>query len=194
MPRPSDARERAIATTARLLQEQGYAGTGVNQILQESGAPKGSFYFHFPGGKEQLAIEALQRAGEQVAAVLRQLAQSTASPADLIDKFMTAEARMLSRSRYRQGCPIATVALEMSSESELIQVACRDIFTTWTAILTQHFASYVGTSAPDLAEYTIIALEGALLLSRVRRDTGPLLRLRDRLRTELESAATTGHC
>jgi TetR/AcrR family transcriptional repressor of lmrAB and yxaGH operons len=117
-----------------------------------------------------------------------------ASPAELIDKFVTAEATMLSRSRYRQGCPIATVALEMSSESELIQLACRDIFTTWTAILTDHFAPHTGTSAPDLAEHAIIALEGALLLSRVRRDTGPLLLLRDRLRTELESAATTGHC
>jgi TetR/AcrR family transcriptional repressor of lmrAB and yxaGH operons len=194
MPRPSDARESAIATSARLLQEQGYAGTGVTQILQESGAPKGSFYFHFPGGKEQLAIEALQRAGEQVATALQQLAQSTASPAELIDKFVTAEATMLSRSSYRQGCPIATVALEMSGESEPIQAACRDIFNTWTAILTKHFAPYVGTSAPDLAEHTIIALEGALLLSRVQRDTGPLLRLRDRLHTELESAATTGHC
>jgi len=52
----------------------------------------------------------------------------------------------------------------------------------------------MSADGPDLAEHTIIALEGALLLSRVRRDTGPLLRLRDRLRTELESAATTGHC
>jgi tetratricopeptide (TPR) repeat protein len=59
MPRKTDARDRAIATAERLFRIQGYTATGLNQIIEESGSPKGSFYFHFPRGKAQLAEEAI---------------------------------------------------------------------------------------------------------------------------------------
>ena len=192
MPRSSDARDRAVAATARLLQEQGYAGTGVAQILQVSGAPKGSFYFYFPGGKEQLAAEALRGAGRQVAAVLRRLTETARSPADLIDRFVTIEANLLADSEFRQGCPIATVALEMSSESEVIRQACKEIFASWVDILAESFQPAMGAEAPDMAEHVIMTLEGALLLSRVNRDTAPLSRVRARLREELDRAGANG--
>lgn len=191
MPRSSDARDRAVAATARLLQEQGYAGTGVSQILEVSGAPKGSFYFHFPGGKEQLTAEALHRSGAQVTAGIRHLAEPGIAPAELIGRFVDAETKLLVESGYRQGCPIATVALEMSSESDLIQAACQEIFATWVATLAEFFAPTLGDRAEEMAEHAIMSLEGALLLSRVRRDPGPLRRVKDRLRDELDRAAAS---
>jgi TetR/AcrR family transcriptional repressor of lmrAB and yxaGH operons len=65
MTRRSDAREKAITTAARLFDRQGYHGTGLAQIIKESGSPRGSFYFHFPDGKEQLGIEAVHAARAQ---------------------------------------------------------------------------------------------------------------------------------
>jgi TetR/AcrR family transcriptional repressor of lmrAB and yxaGH operons len=189
VPRRSDARVRAVSTTSRLLQEQGYARTGVSQILTESGAPKGSFYFHFPGGKEQLAVEALRASGSAVVDVLKRLAETSASPAELVDSFIGAEATMLEESGFRQGCPIATVALEMSAESESIRTVCREIFDSWIRVFRRHFEPYLGSGSSDLAEHTVLSLEGALLLSRVQRSTRPLLRVRDRLCAELDTAS-----
>jgi TetR/AcrR family transcriptional regulator, lmrAB and yxaGH operons repressor len=189
MPRSSDARQRAVSTTARLLQEQGYAHTGVTQILEESGAPKGSFYYHFPQGKEQLAIEALRASGEQVAEGLSRLAEQSETPAVLVDRFIRAEAKALKASGYRQGCPIATVALEMASESDAIQEVCKAVLANWIGIFRAHFAPHVGPAqARPLAEHTVMCLEGALLLSRVRRSISPLRHTRDRLCAELEQA------
>jgi TetR/AcrR family transcriptional regulator, lmrAB and yxaGH operons repressor len=188
MPRTSDARERMVATTARLLQEQGYTGTGLAQILEVSGAPKGSFYFHFPGGKEELAAEALRTAGAQVTATLARCGEGGRSPADLVGRFLELEAKALTRSGFRHGCPIATVALEMSSESDLIHRTCMEIFDGWVGTLADQFAPHLGERARDLAEHAIVCMEGGLLLSRVRRHTGPLLRVRDRLRIELQTA------
>jgi len=187
VPRTSDARQRAVATTARLLQEQGYAATGVAQILEESGAPKGSFYFHFPDGKEQLAAEALRLAGAEIEQGLRQLAAAAASPAELVTRFVDRQARALAASGYRRGCPIATVALEMADESPAIRVACREIFDGWIAVLAEAFTPQLGGRAREYAEELFMAVEGALLLSRVRRDTAPLQLTRDRLVSELRA-------
>src|SRR5262245_40921958 len=137
MPRTSDARDRAVAATAKLMQEQGYAATGVAQILEVSGAPKGSFYFHFPEGKEQVAAEALRLAGAQVHQGLGRLAAQVASPAEFIKHFIDRLAHALADSGYRQGCPIATVALEMASESPVIRTACEEIFDSWVAALAE---------------------------------------------------------
>jgi TetR/AcrR family transcriptional repressor of lmrAB and yxaGH operons len=181
MPRTSDARDRAVATTAKLLREQGYAATGVAQILEVSGAPKGSFYFHFPEGKEQVAAEALRLAGAEVEQGLRRLAAQTASPAELVKHFIDRQARVLAESGYRLGCPIATVALEMASESPVIRAACQEIFDSWLAALAEAFTPRLGDRARATAEQVVMAVEGALLLSRVRHDPGPLRRTRDLL-------------
>ncbi|HEY8491429.1 MAG TPA: helix-turn-helix domain-containing protein, partial [Dehalococcoidia bacterium] len=66
MSRPTDSRQRMIRAMSRLMQRQGFHATGLNQVLAESGAPKGSLYFHFPGGKEQLAAEAVQASGDRL--------------------------------------------------------------------------------------------------------------------------------
>lgn len=185
MPRTSDARQRAVATTAKLLQEQGYAATGVAQILEVSGAPKGSFYFHFPEGKEQLAAEALKLAGAQIERGLRQLASQVSSPSELITQFIDRQAKALAESGYRDGCPIATVALEMASESASIRDACREIFDGWIAAMADAFRPHLGRNARRMAEQVLVTVEGALLLSRVRRDTGPLRLAREFLVAQL---------
>ena len=76
----SDTRDRLIRTTSRLLRKQGYAATGLNQVMAEAEAPKGSMYFHFPGGKEELAAAALDRFSGRVRDLMAEsLAASGAS-------------------------------------------------------------------------------------------------------------------
>src|ERR1700753_3938055 len=81
MPRKTDARARAIATAERLFRIQGYTATGLTQILDDSGAPKGSFYFHSPRGKAQLAEEAIDQYVAARMAVLRTISESTTGQA-----------------------------------------------------------------------------------------------------------------
>src|SRR5687768_11075928 len=97
VPRVSDSRERLIDTAAQLMWQQGYHATGLNQIVQESGAPKGSLYFHFPGGKEQLCVEALKTAGRRITEGLEKSFVRTTDPAAALRGFVTVFARRLER-------------------------------------------------------------------------------------------------
>jgi TetR/AcrR family transcriptional repressor of lmrAB and yxaGH operons len=176
MPRSTDARAKAIRTAGRLFQERGYAAVGLTEIIERSGTPKGSFYFHFPGGKEQLAAETLAAAGEAVAKALNEIAARAPNPARLVRDYVALQQRLLENSGYRQGCPIATVTLEMASESEPIRNAAAAAFTTWTGILTDFLTTHGRrpVEAARLAEHVVTTLEGALLLARAQQSAKPL--------------------
>ena len=62
----TSSRDAFVSSTAKLLRRQGYAATGLNEIVARSGAPRGSLYFHFPGGKQELALAAMEHSGEQL--------------------------------------------------------------------------------------------------------------------------------
>ena len=106
---------RSSRRTGRLLRRQGYAATGLNEIVSRSGAPEGSLYFHFPGGKEELAASAMERTGEElrgaIAAVIAAMPSASASLSALIDALGAG----LEASGYRDGCPIATITLEAAA-------------------------------------------------------------------------------
>ena len=88
----SDTRTRMLETTARLLQHRGYFGTALSDILAASGAPRGSLYFHFPGGKDQLVIEATRLAVEETSAFLRETLGAARTPAEAVRMFFEAAA------------------------------------------------------------------------------------------------------
>ena len=96
----SDTRTRMLEATARLLRQRGYHGTSLNDILAASGAPRGSLYFHFPGGKDQLVIEVTRASVADVAARLRETLTAEKSPGVAIRKIFAATARMLDE-RFR---------------------------------------------------------------------------------------------
>lgn len=176
VPRQTDARAKALRAASRLFQERGYAATGLAEIIERSGSPKGSFYFHFPGGKEQLAAEALAAAGQEVAAAERALLERAKSPARFVRDYLGMQARILEESDYRLGCPIATVTLEMAGESEEIRQAADAAFVSWTTLFADALVKHGRrpAEARRLAEHVIATVEGALLLARARRSTTPL--------------------
>jgi TetR/AcrR family transcriptional regulator, lmrAB and yxaGH operons repressor len=180
--RPS-SREAFISATAELLRAQGYAATGLNEIVARSGAPKGSLYFHFPGGKEQLAATAIAQAGAQLAGSIDAVLGSGADLAAGLGRLIDTMAAGLEASGYAAGCPIATVALEVSSESEPIRAAAAQAFESWLAALGARFAAggLCDEEAESRAMFVLAAIEGALILARVRRSPAPLLAVREEL-------------
>src|SRR5215472_3687761 len=124
MARRTDTRQRMIDTAGRLFQRQGYHATGLNQVLTESGAPKGSLYFHFPAGKDQLAAESVARSGgelgERMAAVAAEAPDGPTAIVALGELF----AESLVQSDFREGCPVATVALEAAADNDQIRGVC----------------------------------------------------------------------
>src|SRR5438132_3806741 len=103
----ASSRDAFVAATGRLLREQGYDATGLNEIVTASGAPKGSLYFHFPGGKEELAVAAMQREGRQLRAAIASIMGADDDLAAALGRLVDALARGLESSGFRNGCPIA---------------------------------------------------------------------------------------
>ena len=182
-PGRGSSREAFLDTTGRLLRRQGYAASGLNEIVAASGAPRGSLYFHFPGGKEELALAAIKRSGQQLRRAMAAALASETSLADALGTLIDAMAGGLRSSGYRDGCPIATVALESATDSQALRDGALAAFDSWLEVLERRLgeAGMTETAARRRALMILSALEGALILSRVRQDVGPLQAVREEI-------------
>jgi TetR/AcrR family transcriptional repressor of lmrAB and yxaGH operons len=176
-------RKKLIETTGALLRCQGYHATGLSQIVAASGAPRGSLYFHFPGGKDDLAIAALEASSGEWRARMQAAVAGAADLPGAIDAIVTAVADRLEASGWEHGCPVAAVALE--SISAPVRRTVERHFESWmelsVGLLTAH-----GIAEPVARQLSLAAvsgLEGALLLARVMRSREPLLVMGQALRT-----------
>jgi TetR/AcrR family transcriptional repressor of lmrAB and yxaGH operons len=147
----------------------------MDQIVRESKAPRGSIYFHFPDGKEQLAVEALRAAGAVMTANITE-ALAHRDGVTAIKRFVASYAREMEASDFRHGCPIATVALEAATVSRPIREVCATIFAEWENVLAARLErdGFVRKAARKLAVITLSLLEGAMILCRARKTTEPL--------------------
>jgi len=172
----STTRERIIERSAELFRLQGYSATGVKQIVTAAKAPFGSVYHFFPGGKEELGAEAIRVSG----AFYLQLIPAVLDPApDIVTgvrDFFNGAAQHLAETDYVDACPIATIALEVSSTSETMRIACAEAFESWIVAGTKRFvrAGIETDRARELAIEMFLALEGAFVLARAQRTTEPL--------------------
>jgi AcrR family transcriptional regulator len=172
----NSTRQRIVETSAELLRHQGYAATGVKQIVTRAQAPFGSLYHFFPGGKEQLGAEAIRTSG----ALYEELIPAVFDPApDLpsaVRAFFAGAAAHLEETDYEDACPIATVSLEVSSRSELMREACHQVFERWIELGTGRVADsgLDQAKARELAVAMVAALEGAFVLARASRSTEAL--------------------
>jgi AcrR family transcriptional regulator len=177
-------RERIVRHSAELFRRQGFAGTGVKQIVAEASAPFGSLYHFFPGGKEQLGEEVIRSSGALYGQLIDAFYRPGADPVAATRNFFAAAAASVRESDYADACPIATVALEVSSTSEPMRQACADVFDGWLDGATEHLVEcgLPRKRSRALAFELIAALEGAFVLARALRSTEPI---------ELAGAAVT---
>lgn len=163
---------KLIDTTQALIEARGYFGTGLNHILADSGAPRGSLYFHFPGGKDQLVGEAIRQASGGIDTIIATI--EAADTRALIAALLQAVGQRLEQSGWNQGCPVATVALETSASNDAIQEACSAAYSGWHKTLRDRLEADGRADADDLATLLLALLEGAMLLARAHRSIEPL--------------------
>lgn len=164
-----------LRTTAQLLRRQGYAATSWRQVVAEAGTPWGSQAHHFPGGKEQLAAEAVVMAGERYRRLLVD-AFADVTPAEAVRRWAEAASRELEASGWADGCPVATVTLETAHDSDRLAEVCGAAFGGWQAELADAIERHgaPGDEATAQATLVLASIEGALILARAHRSSEPL--------------------
>jgi TetR/AcrR family transcriptional repressor of lmrAB and yxaGH operons len=189
MPAVPKHRQPITDAAVRLFRRNGYSATGLNELVDVSGAPKGSLYHYFPDGKASIAVAAVEEAGRRVAATVGKLATECRSTADLI----RAHARLLSgwmrMSGFRDGCPITTVLLELAPKNRAVTEAGRKAYAARMGILKDKLLAdgFPPARAERLAVLLTSALQGALIQARVERSGAPIEITADELARMLEA-------
>ncbi len=186
----SSTREKIIATTCDLLELQGYHATGLNQIIGESGSPKGSLYYHFPGGKEELAIEAIHHVGNQVLKRIQDNLALVDDPAEALRAFIYNIALNVELSDFRAGGPITTIAMETASNSERLRQTCQQIYQSWQGAFADKLLAggMMPERAQQVAQFIVSVIEGGVILCRTQRSRLPLEQNADELSRLVQSA------
>lgn len=170
---PPGSRERMLEATIDLLRGWGLAGAGINDIVRESGAPKGSVYHHFPGGKLQIANEALAIYKGRVRAFIGETLASRSAPADKVRALFDAFARRAEAGDFRRSCPVGTVCLDLGEDVESVRGVLAEALEEWM----QEIAAQVDLGSPArtraFAGLVMTAIEGAYVRCRVERSSQP---------------------
>jgi TetR/AcrR family transcriptional repressor of lmrAB and yxaGH operons len=184
MAKAPDSKWKTLAAAIKLFRQQGYHGTSLHDILAAGGSPRGSLYFHFPGGKEEIGENALTIAGEAVRQGIARAAEASESTEMFLLRVAGAMAADLEKSDYQEGCPIATTALETSAQSEVLGDATSSAFRKWETEISRGLERFGMTNdeADQVATMVLSQLEGALLLARTYRSLEPIQRAEQALK------------
>lgn len=180
MPRPkSDTREKIISSARTLFRRHGYHGTGLAQIIEHSGAPRGSMYFLFPGGKEQVAVVAVADWTATLDELIRTTRADSPTARVWIERLAAHFAGELRDSDFTEGLPVTTITLDSVPGSAALTEACRAAYDTWLVALTEGLCDYgiPADRADGLAKLMLAGLEGAAVLCRAYQSTEPLDRI-----------------
>jgi len=184
MAKSPDSKARTIMAAATLFRRQGYHGTALNDILDAGGSPRGSLYFHFPKGKEEIGEAALAFVAERARGAMANAAETSASAAEFLTRITDHMAAELERSGFKEGCPVAGVAVDTAAQSEVLGAAARGAFQLWEREIglgLERFGMAPG-KADRVAIMVLSQIEGALLLARTYQSLEPLRRARDAVR------------
>ena len=179
---------RAAAT---LFRRNGYAATGINEIAELAGAPKGSLYHYFPDGKQQIGEAAVRLAGKGVVVTLEKLELQHETTAAVIQAYCRLLAGWMAKSGFRDGCPIATTLLESAPQSEGIARAGREAFAAWCSVFERTLLrdGFSKANALQLSRLTVSSIEGALIVARAESRSVPIEDVAKSLSTVLRNCA-----
>ncbi|WP_018659993.1 TetR/AcrR family transcriptional regulator [Heyndrickxia acidiproducens] len=171
MSKKQNTRESIIHTAKYLFQIQGYHATGINQIIKDSGAPKGSLYYHFPNGKEEIAIAAIDSVKNEVKEEVQLLLSSYEDPVEAIQaQFLHVASKVLNDQQVE--FRIGLIASESVSTSENIREACKSAYHEWMSLISDYLVQkgYSRESAEQTAALVYILMEGAMTMSITYQD------------------------
>lgn len=179
-------KESMLDSAIALFAERGVAATSMADVIAHSGAPRGSLYHYFPGGKSQLAGEAVRRAGAVLARRLV-MEERDASPVDALRRMVRLWEDILESSGFGSGCPVLASSLAESAE---VSAIAGEVFADWHRVL-EHGLVDAGVGrerAASLATMVLASVEGAIVLSRAQRTAIPLKRVGAELESLLAAA------
>jgi TetR/AcrR family transcriptional regulator, lmrAB and yxaGH operons repressor len=181
-------RQQMIERTAVLLAKKGLQGTSFSEVLEASGAPRGSLYHHFPGGKDELVLAAVRLAGDQALAALDRVSGQSAG--DVARTFAALWRVVLSMSGFAAGC--AVVAVTVATDSPALLESAAEVFRDWRSRLGALLAQggVPEDRAPALAAGLISGFEGAVILSRAERSFEPFDLVAGELLAVVDAAVT----
>ena len=192
MPRPDRSRAALVDSAALLFRRQGYAATGVNQILELADVKAGSLYHHFPDGKQQLAAAVVERAGTDIERRLREMLDSGAPVTAIVEGWIDLMAAGLAGDQ-RDGCPIEPIATESVNASAAVRAASVAAFDSWCRAVTDRLTGdgWPPEQAAQVALAAIALIEGALILSRTAGHPAALTAAKAAARTLLRADGAT---
>ena len=164
-----------LSAAVELFGQRGYEGVGVAELLEKSGAPRGSLYFHFPGGKQQIGAEVVARVGAEVAMRFRGLHESGVDLKSFIVTVFKTTAKESKERLYAASCPMAAIATGFGDADEKLAAAVRGAFDSWEAEI-RTAAEARGMSAGNAAVFAsamLTAMEGAFIVSKAQRSSAP---------------------
>ena len=172
-----DTRDRLMTATAELFRRQGYNGTSLKQVTEAAGAPMGSLYHFFPGGKDDLAEAVIGSSGQAYQELFELIADAAPDMATAVTDFFDAATVVLEETGYLDACPIGTVALEVASTNDRLRAATDAVFEGWVGAATSRLVAAGLTDdgeARDLATTLVAAVEGGFMLSRAAQRPEPM--------------------
>lgn len=183
----SSVREQILQATCTLLEKQGYHGSGLNEIVLESGAPKGSLYHYFPEGKEQIAQQAVLLSGRETAERIRNGLPKRAGASKAIHDFVLKIAEAVERSGFAAGGPLTAIAMETATKSERINLACREAYGMIQSAFENKLleCGYEKNAAVEMALFITASIEGGIILSRTYHTADPLRNVAKQLKAML---------
>jgi TetR/AcrR family transcriptional repressor of lmrAB and yxaGH operons len=182
----TDTRDRIVEAATVLFQLKGYHATGLNEILRESNAPKGSLYYYFPEGKEQLALETVNLTKEFVEKTIKERLAKIQDPAESIKNSIEEMADLVYTQkdeklalRSTKKVSINLIALETAATNENLRKACESAFNVWQDAYTQKLieGGFNREKAETLGLVIQSMVEGAIIMSLTKKSDKPFIEI-----------------
>jgi TetR/AcrR family transcriptional repressor of lmrAB and yxaGH operons len=164
-------RDKVLEAAILLMRRTGFSGAGINEILKESGAPKGSLYYFFPQGKKQIVSEALALYTERVLAVFDEAMSKASSPQDKVKRLFQVTAQRLEESNFQQSCAGGAVSLDLDLELEAVRLSVVAFFDQTVTLFARHFPFDDKRRARAFAGLLLTAIEGGYIRGRAERSS-----------------------
>jgi len=184
-------RKKIIDTVIELLKVKGYNGVGLQEIINESGTPKGSLYFHFPGGKKEIVETAIKQHGENIDKYFQMVFLGTEDLSIAFKKVIKFWINELESSNFTKGCPIANTTVDLPSIANTTQEICASCFYRMKDVMAERLRrnGMNPAEAEKQATFVLSSLVGAVIMSKAYRNTEPLTMLTERMPRFLEQSS-----
>lgn len=191
MARGNEVRARMIDAGQDLLSSRGYGMTMLD-VIEKAQAPRGSIYYHFPDGKEELAVEVARKTAAEITGLVAARSRRHPGTVEFLQALVDHHARRVVGSRFTEGCPLVGITTSAEGDSPQLAAAVRDGFDDWVNAIAAALAErgIPGEPGSQLATTVVAGIEGAIVLSRAARTRAPLDRFRASIPALVRGATT----